>query len=182
MTDILQLSENLKVWLPNKNDLLDDSGSPRTQSIFLEVGYSQDAVYTLKNRDYEYKGKLYRSLGLLYVAQSDPTEYDFANNYLLGWKHWERICDNKILRRYIDEWRAELEIKIRSEAIKELMNQSKKGKLAASRFLADRGWAQRTAGRPTKSEIEREKKLAANIADEYGEDVARMSHLQVVKG
>lgn len=178
MNDILQPSESLNIWLPNLSDLLDESGQPRTQSIFLEVGYTSNAIYTLKNRDYEYKGNLYRSLGKLYVAENDPTEYEFATKYLLGWKHWERICENKLLRKFINEWREELEIKIRSQAIKEMINQSAKGKIAASRFLADRGWAQRGAGRPTTAEITKEKALKARVADEYGEDVAR---LQVVK-
>ncbi len=161
-------------WKPSRESLLDSMGRPITQSMFLEVGYSEAAIYTLKDIDWEWNGKTYPSMKRLYILEEDPTEYEFATKYLLGWKHWIRICENKLIRKYIDEWRDELEIKLRSKAVKEMIKNSSKGKIVASKWLADKGWSQRGAGRPTKAEIETEKKFQANIADEFSGDVARL--------
>ncbi len=158
----------------NKEMFLDSGGKPLTQSIFLEVGYSDQAVYTLKEEDHEYKGKLYPSLKRLYLEMADVTEYEFANTYLLGWRHWKRLCENKLLRKYIDEWREELELKMRAKGVKEAIRAAEAGGFQAAKWLSDKGWDQRGAGRPSKAEVEREKKFQARVSDEYGADVVRL--------
>lgn len=165
------MSDNI---IPIRSSMLDSVGRSLTQSMFLEVGYSDAALYTLKDVDHEYNGKIYPSLKRLYLLEEDPTEYEFAVKYLLGWKHWQRLCENKLLRKSIDEWRAELEIKLRSRAVKEMIKSSASGKIVASKWLADKGWAQRGAGRPTKAEVEGEKALLATVAEEFNEDVQRL--------
>ncbi len=158
----------------DKKAFLDSAGKPLTQSIFLEVGYTDQAVYTLKEEDYEYKGKLYPSLKRLYIEMADVTEYEFANTYLLGLKHWKRICENKLLRQHIDEWREELELKMRSKGVKEAIKAAEMGGFQAAKWLADRGWGNRGAGRPSKEEIEREKKFQARVDSDYGQDIVRL--------
>src|SRR5574337_457896 len=97
--------------IADKSKMVDTNGIPLTQSLFLEMGYNTDyAMYTLKDRNHEYKGVLYPSLKALYLEESDPTEYLFADKYLLGYQHWKRICRNKMLLPYVEEWREELEI------------------------------------------------------------------------
>ena len=154
--------------------MLDSGGRPITQSLFLEIGYTKDAIYTLKDDDYTYNGKVYPSLKKLYMECADPTEYEFATANLLSWKHWLRICENKLLRKHVDEWREELEVKIRSKAVKQAISQAASGTFQASKWIADRGWATRGAGRPSKSDLEREKRIQEGIADEYNNDVVRM--------
>jgi len=44
----------------------------------------------------------------------------------------------------------------------------------ASKWLADRGWAQRGAGRPSKADIASEKVLMARVDSEYSSDVIRL--------
>ena len=68
--------------------LQDSMGRPLTQSLFLELGYTEHSVYTLKEQDYAYKGKNYPSLKRLYLKEEDVTEYEFATKHLLGWQHW----------------------------------------------------------------------------------------------
>lgn len=156
--------------------MVDSMGKPLTQGLFLEINYGENAIYTLKEQDHEHNGKQYPSLKRLYLECADPTEYDFATTYLLSWKHWLRLCENKALRVHIDEWRDELEIKLRSSAIKYILSTSQ-GPLAnvqAAKWVADRGWSTRGAGRPTKAEVEREKKIAASIVDEYSADIVRL--------
>ena len=154
--------------------MLDSMGKMRTQSLFLELGYNEEACFTLGDEDKEYKDKTYPSLKRLYLESGDPTEYKFATEHLLGWKHWQRMCENKIIRRHIDEWREELEVKLRCQAIGDAITLAKSGQFQAAKWVADRGWATRAAGRPSKSEIEHEKKVQARIDEEYGADVVRM--------
>ena len=161
----------------DKTKLRDSRGRPLTQSLFLEVGYNTEfAVYTQKDEDYEYKGKVYPSLKRLYLAHEDPTEYDFACTYLLGWSQWQRICSNKLFAKHIAEWRMELELKIRSQAVRDIieLSQGEKG-FQSAKWLADRGWDKRAAGRPTNEEVERERNIKANIDDEYASEVSRLS-------
>lgn len=161
--------------IPRREQMLDDMGRPLTQSIFLEIGYSDAAIYTLKEIDHEHKGKVYPSLKRLFLEMGDPTEYEFATTYLLGWKHWQRMCDNKLLNTHFEEWRQELEIKLRSKAVKDMINAAKDGNYSASKWLADRGWSNKGAGRPTKADIEGTKKILARTNDEYSSDIVRLN-------
>lgn len=160
----------------DKSKLVDSMGRPLTQSLFLEIGYSDYAVYTLKEQDYEYKGKVYPSLKALYLKEEDPTEYQFASRHLLGWQHWKRLCENKQVAKFIDEWREELELKIRSQAIRDMQNlcATESGNYSAAKFLADRGWEKRGAGRPSKNEKERHLRVEERLAEEFSADIKRL--------
>ena len=160
--------------LPTKADLVDTAGKPITQSLFLEITYNEHAVYSLKEDHCEWEGKMYPSLKRLYLEMEDPTEYEFATKYLLGYKHWKRICENKILAKHVEEWREELEMKLRSKAVKHMLESAKSGNYQAAKWFADRGWSNKGAGRPSKEDIEREKKFQARVDSEYGDDVVRL--------
>lgn len=152
-------------------------GRPLTQSLFLEVGYSESAIYTLKDVDHEYEGRIYPSLKRLYLEVADPTEYKFATTYLTGIKQWQRICENAQLKPRIEEWRFELEVKLRSEGILAVRRHSQSkhpSAWQASKWLADRGWDTRGAGRPSKEEIAHEKAVRAQIEDEFLQDHNRI--------
>lgn len=154
-----------------------EDGSMITQSLFLEVDYNTDlAVYTLKDYDHTYKGVVYPSLKLLYLAEGDPTEYLFADKYLLGWQHWKRICANKLLYRWIKDWREELEIKLRAEAVRALINMtsSENGNFQAAKFLADRGWDKNKVGRPSKEELAKREAIGQKVEDEFKADIRRL--------
>lgn len=164
-------------FMIDKTTLVDTMGRPLTQSLFLEIGYSEYAVYSLKEFDHQYNGKIYPSLKRLYLKEEDPTEYAFAEKYLLGWQHWKRLCENKQIAKHIDEWREELELKIRSQAIRDMQNlcASESGNYSAAKFLADRGWEKRGAGRPSKSEKERHLRVEERLEAEFSADVKRLS-------
>lgn len=160
-----------------KSKLQDSMGRPLTQSLFLETNYSEYAVYTLKDDDYEYKGKFYPSLKKLFLQEEDPTEYAFATKHLLGWQHWKRLCDNKALLKHIEEWREELELKLRCQAVRDMQNlcASENGNYSAAKFLADRGWEKRAAGRPSKAEKERHLRVEDRINEEFSADIIRLA-------
>lgn len=158
----------------DKNKLVDNSGRPLTQSLFLEIGYSEFAIYTLKDQDHEYNGTIYPSLKRLFLEMEDPTEYEFANTYLLGWKHWKRMNENKILSKHFEEWREELEYKMRCKGVKALITNAKNGSFQAAKFLVDKGWDKRQAGRPSKAELEEEKAFQLRVAEDYSADIIRL--------
>ncbi|MNK97499.1 hypothetical protein D3C87_1178360 [compost metagenome] len=158
----------------SREQLLDSMGRPITQGLFLELGYNSSAIYTLKDVDYEYKGKQYPSARRLYLELEDPTEYEFATQCFLGWDHWQRICANKMIFIHIQKWRDELEIKLRSRAVKMNIAAAEGGNYSAAKWIADRGWQTRGAGRPSKTEVEKETKIQSIIRSEYDDDIARL--------
>ena len=160
-----------------KDLMIDEKGAMRTQSLFLEIGYNYDvALFTLKDRDYEAKGKLFKSLKLLYLAEEDVIEYGFANTHLLGWGHWQRMCNNKQLTPHINDWREELELKLRSQAVRDIIDASAEEKgFQALKWLADKGWGKRSAGRPTKDATDHNKRMKEKLDGEFGADVVRMN-------
>lgn len=163
-----------------RNDFVDSKGRYKTLSLFLEIAYDKDAIYTLKDYDHEYEGKTYVSLKRLFLETSDPTEYSFATQYLGGWDHWQRLCNNKVLAQHIEKWRIELELKIRSEGVKHILKSARsKGNWLAAKFLAEKGWETRAAGRPSKEEIAKNIAIETQIQNEFDEDIAR---LRVVNG
>lgn len=160
----------------DKSKMYDSMGRPLTQSLFLEVGYSEFAIYTLKEFDHEYNGKVYPSLKQLFLKTEDPTEYEFANKYLIGWQHWKRLNENKLLAKHFEEWREELELRLRSQAVRDMQNlcASESGNYSAAKFLADRGWEKRAAGRPSKAEKERHLRVEERINEEFSADIKRL--------
>ena len=81
-TETPQCASNRSINWSKYFSLPSSDGRPITQSLFLEIGYTEHAVYTLKDDDYEYNGKVYPSLKKAYLELEDTTEYDFANQYL----------------------------------------------------------------------------------------------------
>lgn len=158
------------------------TGNFYTQSLFLELSYqdTSKAIYTLKDDDHEYNGNTYKSIKKLYLEIADPTEYAFAEQCFANWRHWKRISENTgLLKPYIQEWRDELEIKLRSQAIKSIAieaSSDNKGALQAAKWLADKGWIEKKgAGRPTKEAVEGERKHRAAVKQQVEDDLERIT-------
>lgn len=158
----------------------DQNGNFYTQSLFLELSYDnpKHAIYTLKDDDHEFKGKVYKSIKRLYVATGDPTEYKFATECLGGWNHWKRLLNKtSLLHPYIEEWREELEVKMRSAGVARMISNSYESPTAA-KWLAEKGWVEkRTAGRPSKAEIAGEKKQKASVKSVIESDLERLMNV-----
>lgn len=159
----------------DKSKMYDSQGRAYTQSLFLEIKYDENvAIYTLKNDDYIFKGKKFYSLKKLYLEECDPTEYLFVEKYLTSWDHWLKICDNMALNKHITDWRKELEYKLKSLAAKKMIDQAKQGNFQAAKWLSDKGWAEKVAGRPSKLDIENKIATDRRVISEYGDDIARL--------
>ena len=160
----------------DKTKLIDTQGRPLSQSLFLELGYNKEyAYYTLKDQDHHWGGQTYYSLKRLYLAHEDAVEYDFANTYLLGWNQWQKICNNGQMAKHIESWREELELKMRSEAFKNILEMTAEGSFQASKWLADKGWEKKGVGRPNTKAKEREDALLHSIENDYREDIKRLN-------
>lgn len=116
-------------------------------------------------------------LRLEYLEARDPLEYDFVqrSRFVESWQHWNFMLASPYCRPDIDKWRDELEIKLRAEALQEIIKQSKTDKgFQAQKFLLEKGWAPKR-GRPSKEEVEGELAKQASILDEVDELFERAS-------
>lgn len=59
----------------------------------------------------------YIALKEIYMQIADPTEYQFAMTVFGSYRHWKQIAKLVWVKPYVEEWREELEIKLKSEAI-----------------------------------------------------------------
>lgn len=156
-----------------------DDGQYLTQSLFLECSYEDTSkvLYTLKNRDYEYKGIKYPSLHRLYMEIGDPTEYQVATTLFEGWAHWQKILGSPRIMPAIQAARDELEVKLRSQGIKKMMQlaNGERASETAAKWLSDKGWEKSGMGRPTREKVAREAKKLAQIQSEVMDDAKRLS-------
>ncbi len=158
----------------NKEKLKDTMGRPLTQSLFLEIGYETDkAVFTLKDQDHVYEGVTYPSLKRLFLEMEDIVEYDFASEYLLNWQHWQRLNKNKVLAKHFAEWREELELRIRSQSVRGILDMSTDS-FQALKWISDKGWDKKSAGRPSKKEKLQEERMQQRLEEEFNDDVVRL--------
>lgn len=159
-----------------------NTGNFLTQSLFYELSYARPdfVTYTLKDEDIDVtiNGEVrhLESIKRLYLECEDPTEYQFATNHLGGWSHWKRLCEKTTrLHPYIEEWREELEVKLRSQGVRQMANiaMTDKGQQAA-KWLAEKGWSDKKRGAPSKEEKERELKIQTRMSSEIEDDLKRL--------
>ena len=155
-----------------------------TSGLFYEARQQEVkfSLYTLGEEDRVVDGKKLLAIKHLFVACDDPTEYEFANKYLGGWSHWKEVQASEALKPYIATWREEQEIRLRANAIKQIASlaTSEKGYQAA-KFIADKGWKVRTAGAPSKDEVEGMKAVEKVINKEFTSDAERLGLVRLVK-
>lgn len=171
--------------------MLDKMGRYRTTSLFWEHRKGESGaekyppLFTTKEKDLEVDGVTYRSLKVIYFSYDHipSNEYEFAMDIFGSWDHWIWITTKSQLKGMFQAWRDELEIKIKANAIRTIIQQSRdpeKG-LQAARLIASgehKGEAKR--GRPSKAEVERQLKIEAGVRDTLDEDMERLG-LRVVK-
>ena len=154
----------------------DSIGRWRTKSLFYEINeyrVDPETLFTITEADKEINGKKLLSMRKLFVEAEDPTGYVIANEYLGGYAHWEALCKSSI-KGEIEKWKIELEVKLRCLGLKTTISAAKNGNFNASKFLAEKGWDKRIAGRPSSEDVARETKVQAKLYSEVENDLARM--------
>lgn len=162
-------------------------GKRRIGSLFWEKRYENfefEPLFTFKDDDHIVDDKVYYSLKKIYLSYDHVPgyEYEFALDVFGSWEHWQQLLNSQ----YKDEfrkWQEELLVSIKSKAIKNIIKISSQDSTSASlanKYLADKGW-EKKAGRPSKEEVEREKKQAAGVSRDLADDMKRLG-LSVVGG
>jgi len=161
-----------------ESDLKGGAGAYITQSLFYETRDAQfTPLMTLTEEDKIFEGKVLPSLRKIYMEESDPTEYNVAMRVFGSWRLWTKLCGNKKVMQYIQSYRDELEVKLRSEAVKALMETATqdgaKG-TSAAKYIAEKGWDKRKAGAPSKAEVKGQMNVLTGIDKEIQDDFERL--------
>lgn len=166
---------------PIENKWKTDKGVWITLGLFYELsGQNKErAIYTIYDEDRTVEDVTYLSLKKKYLEMEHVPgyEYDFANMYLGGWNHWLRLQKaSKQLINLIQEWKDELEIKLRARSARAIINTSfdeSPTAFHANKWINDKGWMP-SKGRPKKADIQREAKIAAGVEAEISSDLERI--------
>jgi hypothetical protein len=160
-----------------------------TKGLFYEGYYDgedrgSEAIFTIKDQDIiGPDGRKYISLKKLYLEAEDPTEYEFATKYLGGWEHWKQLAGGQWFEPILTEWRAELQVKLQSRALKNLMFEAEnngKNSYDANKFLIAKGYLPKETilpgkrGRPSKDEVKLEAQRQAEMTKKIEEDIKRL--------
>jgi hypothetical protein len=116
----------------------------------------------------------------IYLDAADPTEYETAMRLIGDYDHWLLIRNHPKIKPIIDKWAREVEVKIRSEAIKEMSKHAAKPNgAAAAKWMAEGQFMKRVL--KNKVDKEEEQAIAAEIADRVSDDMVRLG-MKVVEG
>ena len=150
-----------------------------TNQLFFENYKDNDkAIFTLKDKDFvDPKGTLYPSLKKLYLESDDPTEYVFAKTVFGSWKIWKKVRSCKLVKELIDDWKEELEIKMRSQAqlkIVEISNSKSPNAMQAAKYVDQEIFKRHQRGHPSKEEVQGHLNKEAKVATRVSDDMKRL--------
>ena len=159
---------NMKI---DKSKFVADYNNARIiASLFKETAQCnarENAVYTFKSADFEWRGKLLISIHKRFM-EHEGSEYDFALEYFLDWQHWDSVCTSPRCKPFVDQMRAEYIIKARADAVRLLIDKSKT-EVNAAKYVAEVGWEKRPPGVRKNKE---EKKADADLMKAVEKDIA----------
>lgn len=163
-----------------------DSGKVVTKGLFYELTYDKPLhhVFTLKDEDIEANNKHLYSLKKLYMnlVPDDPTEYTFAKAVFGEWEIWETIKNSPLVKPYVTKWTHEAHVKIKSGAVKAIIEEAKGGRNAyqAAKLLLERGWIEKETATAVKERArkDREKQMDNEAFEAINGDAERLGLLQ----
>lgn len=130
--------------------------------------------------DYTPLWSLHKDWKPVYLEVADPTEYEAAMRLIGDYDHWCAIRNHPKVKPIIDKWAKEVEVKLRSEMIREMAKHAKKPNgAAAAKWLAEGQFMRRVL--KNKEDKQEEMEVAGAIADRLSEDMERLG-LSVVAG
>lgn len=121
-------------------NLKDSQGRYLTLALFVELNTDSKypPIYTLTPEAKENIPSAYQ----IYI--NADTEYHAAIELVGSWTHWKKLLNCKPFFEYVEEWRKEREEKWASIGIAELVKQAKGGNAMAARWLAEKGFKDKT--------------------------------------
>jgi hypothetical protein len=147
-------------WEANRSLVCDSTGRKLTVGLFEELA---DSAATIKP---PFKLADWRKV---YVEIADPNDYKAALVLIGNWDHWQMLLGCKSFAAELEKWRHEVHAKLRSDAIAQLVKQSKSDKgTAAAKVLLDLGAEPKKRGRPAKDEEQQEVNRAGQDARRLG--------------
>lgn len=155
-------------YAANKHKLVDSTGRRLTTGLFEELADNPaTAVFTL------------REWRKVYIDVADPTDYQAALCLIGDWDHWNLVAESPSFRACLERWRREVEIKLRSQAILEMVKQSRSPKgTQAAKWLAEAGFVVRDKRNKKNKEDEEQASKEAN--SKIAQDAKRLG-LSLVK-
>lgn len=169
----------------NLSQLKTENGIIRTKSLFYELSYvdPEYALFTLKEEDMVMpNGKPITALSKLYIAFAtmDPTEYQFAISVFGSWEVWEKMQLTAPLKKPIEKWRKEAEVKLKSlafESVVKEIQENGRSSFTAAKFLINEEWRSKEDGRTARKDRNTKDKHSSEEAFEkagVSEDLERL--------
>lgn len=159
-------------------------GHYRTESLFLELWRPLETarpIYSLDREDIEdprVPGRKIYSFQKRYLEFNDPSGYKAALNLLGSWRHWEKIRDRPWMKDHVARWNAEIVASLNEKGLAAIIKAADRGDLKAAEYLMSytaAGPAPKAGrGRPSKAEIAKAAKSAAELTNDLDEDAARV--------
>lgn len=125
-----------------------------------------------------------------FLEERDLTEYKPAIELVGSWKEWERLKrDSSKFKNFVSEWKDELEVLLRSEALKKItdivVNGKDQASLSAAKFIAQHGYNKLPVGRPNQEQIKMEARELAQRNSETSDEAKRIEealNIHVIEG
>lgn len=111
----------------------------------------------------------------IYLDIDDPLEYSFYSKYFSSLEDWETLCNTSFFKPIILQWRKELEVRLRSKALRALREVAlgdTRDSFIANKYLLDNFSKKETKGRgrPSKQEVLSEATRLASEEDRLKQD------------
>ncbi len=109
----------------------------------------------------------------------DLTEYNFAIDTLGSFIHWETLCKSSWFKEHVDQWRKELNLKLKARGMKSIINAATTDEnlsFQAMKYLADNQYLEKGSkrGRPSKEDIKAELKKETEASKVFLDDAQRI--------
>lgn len=116
----------------------------------------------------------------VYLEVADPTEYETAMRLIGDYDHWLLIRNHPKLKPIFDKWAKEVEVKLRSDMIKQMAKHARSPNgAAAAKWIAEGQFMKRVL--KNKVDKEEEEEMRQEIANRVSDDMARLG-MTVVEG
>lgn len=111
-----------------------------------------------------------------FVDCMDVTEYAGGIELMGSWEDWCKFKRNwpYFTRNILPAWMEEIEVKVRSQALRTLLLDKGASASSSAKYLASGSYKPKQTGRPTNAMIEREARIQAGMEREFNEDYSRL--------